>query len=100
MFLIVDRHPVHRSAQIRDWVEVHKDGIRLFFLPGYSPELNPNELLNQDVKSNALGRRRARDEKELMSNTRRYLCSRQRKPEIVKKEILPWPTCPLCSMKM
>jgi len=60
----------------------------------------PEFLLNQDVKSNALGRRRARDEKELMSNTRRSLRSRQRKPEIVKKEILPWPTCPLCSMKM
>lgn len=85
MFLIVDRHPVHRSVQIRDWLEVHKDRIRLFFLPGYSPELNPDELLNQDVKSNALGRRRARDEKELLSNTRGYLRSRQRKPEIVKK---------------
>jgi transposase len=84
MFLIVDRHPVHRSAQIRDWLEVHKGRIRLFFLPGYSPELNPDELLNQDVKSNALGRRRARDQKELMSNTRCYLRSRQRKPEIVK----------------
>jgi transposase len=65
----VDRHPAHGAAQIRDWVKVHKDRILLFFLPGYSPELNPDELLNQDVKSNALGRRRARDERELMSNS-------------------------------
>ena len=34
--------------------------MQLHFLPGYSPELNPVELLNQDVKANAAGRRRAR----------------------------------------
>jgi transposase len=45
LFLIVDSHPVHRSAAVRDWMEAHTHAIRLFFLPGYSPELNPDELL-------------------------------------------------------
>jgi transposase len=85
IFLIVDRHPVHRSSEVKDWLNKHDDRIRLFFLPGYSPELNPDELLNQDVKSNALGRKRARNVQELVSNIRSFLWSRQRRPGTVKK---------------
>lgn len=85
IFLIVDRHPVHRSSEVRNWLKSHEDRIRMYFLPGYSPELNPDELLNQDVKSNALGRKRARNAQELVSNTRSFLWSRQRRPETVKK---------------
>ena len=84
LFLIVDGHPVHRSAAVRDWFEAHADQIRLFFLPGYSPELNPDELLNQDVKSNALGRQRPADKPELLLNLRAYLRSTQRQPHIVR----------------
>jgi hypothetical protein len=47
------------------WVGRHVEQIELHFLPGYSPELNPVELLNQDVKENAAGRRRARSAAEL-----------------------------------
>ena len=32
------------------WLEKHKDEIELFFLPAYSPEYNPDELLNSDIK--------------------------------------------------
>lgn len=85
IFLIVDRHPVHRSSAVKAWVKTHEDRIRLLYLPSYSPELNPDELLNQDVKSNALGRKRARNVRELISNTRSFLWSRQRRPETVKK---------------
>ena len=53
MFLIVDGHPVHHAVKVKNWIHAHTDQIRLFFLPGYSPELNPDEMLNQDVKSNA-----------------------------------------------
>lgn len=85
VFLIVDGHPVHRAKKIKLWVDKNDDRIRLFFLPSYSPELNPDELLNQDVKSNAVGRRRARDQQELIRNVRGYLRSRQRQPHIVQK---------------
>src|SRR5262249_4170526 len=57
LILILDGHPVHRAKKVRDWVAAHGEQIELQFLPGYSPELNPTELLNQDVKTNALGRR-------------------------------------------
>jgi transposase len=85
VFLIIDNHPVHRATKVKDWVERHADQIILFHLPGYSPELNPDEMLNQDVKSNAVGRRRARNQQELLANTRSYLRSRQRQPQTVRR---------------
>lgn len=84
IFLIVDGHPVHRSRKVKKWLKHNECHIRLFFLPSYSPELNPDEILNQDVKSNAVGRRRAHNQNELMANVRSYLRSRQRKPNIVR----------------
>ncbi len=85
VFLIVDGHPVHRATKITNWIQNNVDHIRLFFLPGYSPELNPDEVLNQDVKSNAVGRVRARNQQELVKNVRGFLRSRQRQPRIVQK---------------
>jgi len=85
IFLIVDKHPVHRSKKVKGWLEKNHRDIRLFFLPSYSPELNPDELLNQDVKSNSVGRQRPRNQRELISNVRGYLRSRQRQPHIVRK---------------
>lgn len=85
VFLIVDGHPVHRGIKVRKWAEKHHRQIMLSYLPGYSPELNPDELLNQDIKSNAVGRRRAKNRKELVANARSFLQSRQRQPHIVKQ---------------
>jgi transposase len=48
--LIVDGHPVHRRVNVRNWLAEHVDQIQMHFLPGYSPELNPVELLNGDTK--------------------------------------------------
>ncbi len=84
VFLIMDRHPVHRAAAVKHWLGRHADRLRLFLLPGYSPDLNPDEYLNQDVKTNALGRRRPSDLPMLMRNVRSYLWSTQRQPEIVQ----------------
>ena len=85
VFLILDRHPVHRSAKVKRWLAANAGKIVLFFLPGYSPDLNPDEFLNQDVKSNALGRRRPATQSEMIKGVRAYLRSTQRQPEIVKR---------------
>lgn len=85
VFLIVDGHPVHRAIKVKNWIVKDTHNIRLIFLPGYSPELNPDEILNQDVKSNAVGRKRAHNQQELITNVRSFLRSRQRQPYIVKK---------------
>jgi transposase len=81
--LIVDGHPVHRAKLVSVWVGRHAERIELHFLPGYSPELNPVELLNNDVKAGAAGRRRARSVVELTGELRAYVRRRQRRPEVV-----------------
>ena len=84
LFLIVDSHPVHKAAKVQSWLARNAKRLRMFLLPTYSPELNPDELLNHDVKSNAVGRRRAQNQKDLIANVRGYLRSTQRQPNIVQ----------------
>jgi transposase len=50
VFLILDRLPVHRSAQVRAWLAEREAEIEVFYLPPYSPELNPDEGVNADLK--------------------------------------------------
>jgi hypothetical protein len=50
VFWIVDRHPVHRSGAVQQWLAEHKQKIEMFYLPSESPQLNPVEYLNCDVK--------------------------------------------------
>ncbi len=84
VFLIWDRHPVHRSAAVRRWLDRHRGRIRMSFLPGYRPELNPDEYLNNDVKSNAVGRQRPADQSEMISQVRSYLRQTQGRPDVVR----------------
>ena len=56
VFLIVDGHPVHKAKRVTRFVKRIKDRFRLFFLPPYSPELNPDERVWNDLKNNAIGR--------------------------------------------
>jgi transposase len=85
VMLIVDGHPAHRARLVRNWVTANPELIELHFLPGYAPELNPAEMLNQDVKTNALGRRRPLDVTELKADVRRFLRSCQRRPAKVAR---------------
>jgi transposase len=56
VFLIVDGHPAHKAKSVSRFIETVKDRFRLFFLPPYSPELNPDERVWNDLKNNAIGR--------------------------------------------
>lgn len=84
IYLIVDRHPAHCSQKTQEWVAQYADQIRLIFLPAYSPDLNPDEMLNQDVKTNAVRRQRPRILQDLMNNVRSYLRRRQRQQAVVR----------------
>jgi len=57
VFLVVDGHPSHRAAKVRKYVTTVADRLSLFFLPPYSPELNPDELVWNDLKNHILGRK-------------------------------------------
>ena len=84
VYFIVDGHPTHRSTVAKMFVTANTKDVRLIQLPGYCPELNPDELLNQDVKTNALGKSRPRIRHEMMTAVRRHLFRRQKQPQVIK----------------
>src|SRR3712207_5815284 len=65
VFLILDRLPVHRSAKVRAWLAGREAGIEVFHLPGYSPELNPDEGVNGDLKRAVTRKEPARSKAQL-----------------------------------
>jgi len=84
IFLILDSHPVHKGKKVRRWFMQNHHRIAAFFLPTYSPELNPAEYLNQDVKSNAVRRKRAKNQNELVENISSFLTMKKQNPRKVK----------------
>ncbi|MET8453669.1 IS630 family transposase [Streptomyces sp. NPDC005209] len=82
--LVLDGHSAHRSRKVRAWLADHPDRIELHFLPSYSPELNPDELVNADLKRSLPMHNRARDQAQLAAETRRFFHRRQRQPHIVR----------------
>lgn len=85
VFLIVDGHPTHKAQLVKDWLAKRVDQIEMFFLPAFSPELNPDELVNQDVKTNAVGKHRTLNVDQLKDRVEDYLEKRKMDPEQVKK---------------
>lgn len=83
-FVIWDRHPVHRSKKVQSWLQEHRQEIRCSFLPAYYPQGNPVELLNQDLKANAVGRKRPQSLRELKKNVRSHLRTKQCRPSEVR----------------
>ena len=65
LFLIVAGRPAHRAKAVRTYVDSLRGQLRPFFLPPYSPELNPDELVWNDVKNNAVGRMRVESPADL-----------------------------------
>lgn len=56
IFLILDGHPVHHSLVVRKFVESTNGMLELYYLPGYSPELNPDETVWSYVKHHVMGK--------------------------------------------
>jgi transposase len=67
---VLDGHPVHRSKKVRDFVERQDGRLKLFRLPPYSPELNPDELVWNIVKGQVSGKTVVEDKQTL----RRLVC--------------------------
>ncbi len=80
LFLIVDRHPVHTRRLVKDWLEAHHDEIEVFYLPSYSPELNPAEYLNNDVKQQVHEKPPTMSVKQLKNRTHSVLMRLQKLP--------------------
>lgn len=83
IFLIIDGHPVHKSKAVKEWIQENGNKIEIFLLPAYSPELNPDEYLNQDIKQHTR-KTRPQDQDEMVVELRSYLKKNQKNPEKIK----------------
>ena len=73
IFLIVDNLSVHEAAAVEEWLASKQEKIEVFYLPKYSPERNPDEYLNCDVKGNINTDGLPKDRKELKGKLRRFM---------------------------
>lgn len=76
IILIVDGHPLHKSKILKAWLGEKKNRIEIKYLPPYSPELNPDEYLNQDIKTNILGKTRPKNKAELKELVNSFMSDR------------------------
>ena len=84
IFLIVDNLRVHKSRAVTNWAEEHKDRIELFFLPPYSPEINPDEYVNRALKTEIRSRAPAAID-SLKQRTLRFMAKMSRSVRNIKK---------------
>lgn len=83
IFLIVDGHPTHKAKMVKQFVQENNKKIELFFLPAYSPELNPDELAWAHVKAK-IAKTTAQTKAELKRSVKRAMKQLQKMPDIVK----------------
>ncbi len=83
VFLILDNLRVHHSKLVKAWLEEHEEEIAVFYLPSYSPELNPDEYLNGDLKHCIRSGLPARTVKALTKKTRSFMRKLQNRPKHV-----------------
>jgi len=84
IFLIVDGHPTHKARVVEAFLKRMKGRLRLFYLPPYSPQLNPDEYVWNDVKSNGVGRSMIINVKSLRSAVESRLRHLQKNPNHVR----------------
>lgn len=85
VYLILDNLRVHHSKPVKAWLAEHKRQIEVFYLPSYSPELNPDEMANADLKQAVTKLAPARTKLQLVKATSKHLRSVQRQPERIKR---------------
>ncbi len=78
VIVITDNLSVHHGKKVAAWLEDTERDIELEFIPGYSPELNPDEYLNRDLKKNVNSRKMPRTVSELKGNVMSFMRSIQK----------------------
>ena len=85
IYLILDNLRVHHAKPVKAWLADHAEAIEVFYLPSYSPELNPDEMANADIKQAVTKLAPARTKLQLVKATAHHLRSVQRQPERIRK---------------
>jgi len=88
IFLIVDGHPVHKSRAVRAYVASTHGNLKLFYLPPYSPELNPDEQVWNHVKPHGVGRALLEGAEHLKKRVASYLRRLQQSLELIRRFFL------------
>ncbi len=83
IFLIMDNLKVHHSKPVKAWLEDNSSDIEAFYLPSYSPELNPDERLNADLKHAITTQVPARTRERLKKKTTEHMNMIQSNPQRV-----------------
>lgn len=73
IFLILDNLKVHHGKMVTEWVSCHKNRIELFFFPSYSPQLNPDEYLNNLLKKDVHSGNLPHTERQLEKKTTDFM---------------------------
>jgi transposase len=84
VFLILDNLRAHHSKNVKQWLEENKEKIEVFHLPSYSPELNPDEYLNGNLKNNVHSGNPVRTQKDLEKKTRSFMRTLIKRPANVR----------------
>jgi transposase len=84
VFVIVDGHPTHRAKSVARFVATQSGKLALFFLPPYSPELNPDELVWNDLKSHGTGRKLITSLTQLQQMVISHMRQLQKLPALVR----------------
>jgi len=85
VYVIADNLSVHHGKKVKAWAEENKDKIELYYIPSYSPELNPDECLNRDLKRNVHSKRAPRTTHELKVNVIGFMRMLQKSADRVKR---------------
>lgn len=85
VYLILDNLRVHHARVFKEWLAAHDKDISVFYLPSYSPELNPDEYLNCDLKPGVHSGKPARDKTQLRKKVVSHMRMLQKKPKRVAK---------------
>ncbi|MFZ5776516.1 MAG: IS630 family transposase [Thermodesulfobacteriota bacterium] len=83
VYLIVDRHPAHMSKKVREFVASTEGMLKLFHLPPYSPDLNPDELVWNYLKNHKIGRQALTTLKDMKERVMTVMSSLAASPEKV-----------------
>jgi transposase len=84
IFLILDNLGVHHCKPVKAWLAQHKEQMEVFYLPSYSPELNPEERLNADLKHVIRSKVPVRTKAKLQAAAAEHMTVLANKPERVK----------------
>jgi transposase len=84
VFLILDRLKAHRAHLTRDWLAEHRSEIEVHHLPSYSPELNPDEGVNADLKQAVPRKAPARSKQQLKRAAVSHMRSLSRRPQRIR----------------